>query len=59
MMREVIRCPKCRGFNGSHDLKTNKFNCKDCEYNGSNKKIEWNQYIEELNNEKKRNSNER
>ena len=58
MIDEVSRCPKCRGFDGSIDIKTNKFKCNKCPYTGSNVKMEWYQYIEELENKKKKGKSE-
>lgn len=47
-MHEVTRCPKCRGFEGSIDIKTNKFKCSKCNFAGSNVKMDWYQYIDEI-----------
>jgi hypothetical protein len=58
MSPEISRCPKCRGFNGGRDLSTNKFTCSDCGYNGTNIKIDWDQYVDEYKTEMEKENDE-
>jgi hypothetical protein len=46
---EVSRCPKCRGFDLSVDIATNKMNCNnpECGHTGKDKKIDWYKVKEE------------